>query len=74
MAIPKPVIPRLDRGIQESTGCPLKTCGHDEKKAMTLPKTVIPRLDREIQESTGCPLKTCGHDEKKAMTLSLGEG
>jgi hypothetical protein len=31
-----PVIPRLDRGIQKGTGCPLKTHGHDLKKEMEL--------------------------------------
>jgi hypothetical protein len=36
MAVLKPVIPRLDRGIQKGTGCPLKTCGRDEKTALTL--------------------------------------
>jgi hypothetical protein len=29
IGIANPVIPRLDRGIQKATGCPLKTCGHD---------------------------------------------
>src|SRR4030042_136460 len=28
-SIPILVIPRLDRGIQKGTGCPLKTCGYD---------------------------------------------
>jgi hypothetical protein len=36
MAVENPVIPRLDRGIQKGTGCPLKTCGHDAQAGMEL--------------------------------------
>jgi hypothetical protein len=36
IAISTPVIPRLDRGIQKVTGCPLKTCGHDVETVMEL--------------------------------------
>jgi Fe-S cluster biogenesis protein NfuA len=46
------VIPRLDRGIQKTTGCPIQNLGHDgqEMSIMTLKMGIEKRLKERVPE------------------------